>query len=240
MSGDSNNVRIQPLGPNNYSVWSVKTKAFLIIEGVWAVVDPDNNNADTRAKAKENEKALGHILLRLEDYLLSTASEYSSARDLWNYLARSFKGKNKATRGVLRQTLLTLAKQADEPISKYVERARATWADLKNTGDGMEESDLCFTIMQGLPKQYGTIVTYLNAQADELTLDVLLPQLMQVEQQFAVDLAQEVKRTKGMALAAKAHVHQENKRRCFQCGKIGHIRMYCPELRKGKASPVAF
>lgn len=44
----------------------------------------------------------------------------------------------------------------------------------------MEESNLCSTIMQGLPKQFDAIVTFLNVQPDELTLDVLLPQLMQV------------------------------------------------------------
>ena len=116
----------------------MKTKAFLVIDGLWAVVDPKNDKQDTRAKAKDNEKALGHMILCLEDYLLSTASEYTSARDLWGHLAKTFKGKNKATRGLLRQTLLTLAKEAGEPVSKYVERARAIWSDLKKTEDGME------------------------------------------------------------------------------------------------------
>ena len=41
-------------------------KAFLIIEGLWAVVDPDNSNQETRSKAKDNEKAGGQIILRLK------------------------------------------------------------------------------------------------------------------------------------------------------------------------------
>ena len=237
MSSDSNSVRIQPLGTQNYSIWSMKMKAFLIIEGLWAVVDPDSNDKETRSKSKENEKALGQIILRLEDYLLSSASEYDFARDLWKHLASTFKGKNKATRGLLRQTLLGLSKEPKEPVSKYVERARGIWTDLKSTGDAMEESDLCFSIMQGLPKQFDTIVTFLNAQARDLSLGVLLPQLMQVEQQFAAELATEAKRSEGLAYAARVHGSHESRRRCFQCGKIGHIRMYCPENGKGRALP---
>ena len=62
-----------------------------------------------------------------------------------------------------------------------------------------------------------------------------------MEQQFAAELAKEVKRTEGLAYAARVHGHHESTRRCFQCGKIGHIRMHCPEQRKGSvAHAVAF
>ena len=171
--------------------------------------------------------------------MLSAASEYDSASDLWKHLASTFKGKNKATRGLLRQTLLSLAKESGEPISKYVERARGIWTDLKSTGDAMEESDLCFSIMSGLPKQFDTIVTFLNAEAEDLSLGVLLPQLMQVEQQLAAELAKEVKRTEGLAYAARVHGYHESRKRCFQCGKIGHIRMHCPEQGKGRGKAIA-
>ena len=41
-------------------------KAFLIIEGLWAIVDPDNSNQEMRSRAKDNEKAGGQIIVRLE------------------------------------------------------------------------------------------------------------------------------------------------------------------------------
>ena len=65
--------------------------------------------------ATEQTEALGQVFC-VWNYLLSAASQYDSLRDLWTQLASTFKGNNRATHGLLRQTLLSLSKESGEPV----------------------------------------------------------------------------------------------------------------------------
>ena len=75
------------------------------------------------------------------------------------------------------------------------------------------------------------------AQSEDLTLDTTLPQLMQVEQQYNM----EKEEAEVSVFGAMAKMRLSNKdRRCFKCGKAGHIRANCTELSSGTRMTVAF
>ena len=108
---------------------------------------------------------------------------------------------------------------------------------LRATGHEMSETELCWTVLSGLPKSLRVISTVLMERSEDLALDTVLPRLMKVEQQYNM----EKEEAEVSMFCALAKVRLSNKdRRCFKCGKAGHIRAICPELSSGTRRTVAF
>ena len=101
----------------------------------------------------------------------------------------------------------------------------------------MAETELCWTVLSGLPHSFGMISTVLMAQEDDLVLDTMLPQLMQVEQQHCM----EQQEAEVSMFGAMTRMKLSNRdKRCFKCGKAGHVRANCPEFGNGTRRAVAF
>ena len=125
--------------------------------------------------------------------------------------------------------------EAAEPVSKFVQRAKGLWTELRAACHEMAETELCWKVLSGLPKGFGVISIVLMAQSEDLTLDTVLPQVMQVEQQYNME------REEVSMFGAMGKMRLPNKdRRCFKCGKAGHIRANCSELGSGTRRTVAF
>jgi hypothetical protein len=56
--------------------------------------------------------------------------------------------------------------------------------DLETAGQTVSELELAVHALNGLPKEYATLVEYLELSEMELTLDMIQPKLMQREQKL--------------------------------------------------------
>jgi hypothetical protein len=105
-----------------------------------------------------------------------------NGRQVWEKLSSVFQAKNNARKLTLRKQLSALKKDAGEPVTKYVSRARELWADLANVGHKMEETEFVLAILAGLPGDFEVVTTLLETSFAELSLDDVLPKLLTVEQ----------------------------------------------------------
>lgn len=214
-------------------------KSLLELEGLWSAVDPDaaaaSQDKDDKGDVVKNTKALALIVLHVEEYYLQTASKATSAKSLWVQLAATNQAKSSARKAVLRKQLLTFQKAASEPVSVYFERAKALWYELTSAGLEIQESEICWTVLSGLPKKYDMIVTVLNHQAEELLLDAILPELLQVEQSDDTNSPRE-----GTVAAYGATYGMPKQRKCNWCLKRGHLEVNCYDKKKGVPQNIAF
>lgn len=67
-------------------------------------------------------------------------------------------------------------------------------------------------LLSGLPKEYGVLVTILERATEELSLDAILPQLMQVEQRHV--MAEDPVKVFG----ARSNIAFQRTRECYYCG----------------------
>ncbi len=230
MTGQDSAVQVKPLDVDNYAVWSARMKMLLISKKLWAVVK------ETKANEEDSQKALAIMGLHVADFHLQRVMSANSAKELWDSFEATYKAKNNARRVSLRKELNSLQKQPSEPLTKYTARAKSLWSDLVATGHEMKETELCWTVLSGLPKEYDIVVTILESSTEELSLDAILPQLLQVEQRQS--MAEDTVKVFG----ARSSNGFQRDRECYYCGEPGHIKANCQKrIRdKGTRRTVAF
>lgn len=217
---------IEPLDVDNYATWRVRMKCILITKGLWSAIECDEN---ATPDASVDKKALAQMGLYVKEHHLTVLDRCKTAKEAWELLEKTYQAKSNARKRQLRKALTTLKMGASEPLTKYVARAKEIQDQLRAAGHEVSDQEVAWSLLAGLPSQYDTVVTVLETGSDsDVSLDDILPKLMPVEQQL-------VERKMGeMALAAqrkwradKERERERETRKCFVCGKPGHIAKDC-------------
>jgi hypothetical protein len=140
---------------------------------------------------------------------------------------------------MLRQKLATLKMEPGEEIAMYISQARDLRRDLMQAGLDATEVDLAAAC--GLSREFREIRMMLEYQADKISLDQMLPMLLQHEARLEKDDEDEGERTISTAFAAKGrrsnwkwkHKNEDagfSKKdlKCYSCGEKGHKKVVCP------------
>ena len=177
--GKMSKVDIDKLDTDNYAVWSVKMKAYLVIKDLWSTI---SGKGDVKPGA--DEKALAPLALHVKDFHLATLSKAESAKDAWETLESVYQAKSTARRLQLKRELNNLRKEPSEALTKYVSRATDLRDQLISAGHTIEDSEVVMSVLAGLPKEFDTVVAVLEITDDKLELDVVLAKLLQAEQRL--------------------------------------------------------
>lgn len=228
---------VELLDVDNYATWSVRMQALLMVKGLW--------KATTGADSDENrmEKAHAQIALRVKPHHVLRVMECPTAAAAWEMLRDAFEGKSNARKLLLRQELMQLKMSPAEAVAVYIGRAKDIQTKLRAAGHEVADEDLAFSVMAGLPPAYNVIKTVMMNAAGELSLDDILPKLLQSE------LLMQPERLSEAALAADTrHPGFKNKpghpggqkkketRKCYYCGKPGHLKPNCFKWKRDEAA----
>ena len=170
------------------------------------------------------------------DHHLPSLGQRETAKAAWDALEAVYKAKSMARRVALRREMNSLKKAAEEPMTKYVARAKELRDQLAAAGLTTEDEEVAAALLAGLPPDYDVIVAVLETTADKVDLDVLLGKLLTAEQRLPK--ANEPTAPRAYAGAAERAPHGGGQRpppRCFYCGQLGHIVRNCPKARADQA-----
>lgn len=254
----------EPLDVDNYATWHLQMRALLVHKGmVGAIQSPlpavepgVNPPAPVRALIELSSKAQALMMLNVKKHHLAAVARCTGAYEAWNMLAATYRAKSQARKIQLQREMGQLKKQPDEPVTKYVARARELSNELVAAGSELSGNTLVTNVLAGLPSTFDGIVTYYDTRpADEvLDLDDVLSKLLIVEERVGKQRASEAAaysvsavRAAGQPFARRSGVSGASPRpdgfsrggsaagarpnhkniKCHYCGKLGHIKADC-------------
>jgi hypothetical protein len=197
MASSGDKVVIEALDVDNYDIWCVRMKLFLIHKKLWKVVE------DPTANAEQSQGALAIIGLHVKDHHLRKVAAAKTAKELWDDLETMYKSKSNKRKMLLQKEINALQLGSGEPISMYVARAEDLYKNLTSAGSDMKPEDLAFSILAVLPDEYGTLVTILEATLEKMTAKDMLPLLLQAEARLKLHGSSEKGESHAAAYAAK-------------------------------------
>ena len=162
-----------------------------------------------------------------------------------------------ARRLQFKRDLITLQKMPDEPLVKYVARAKGLRNELVIAGYNITKEEVAASIKAGLPSRFDVLATILETSQDTIDLDTLLARFT-VEQRTSSTPPNDVTYAANHNLrlqptasqpSARTNLPRYNsrptgasrhpitdQRQCYYCGRKGHLQRECHKRQRDAES----
>ena len=237
MASETKPISIVPLNGSNYPTWKIQCRMALMKDGLWSLVDgtevvPPQAEVEKYAKyvAKKN-KALEIVVLSIEPSLLYLLGDPQDPVIVWDKLAAQFQKKTRANKLSLRRKLYSLRLKENQSVQQHIKEMTEVFEELAILDDPIKEEDRLVHLLASLPPSFDVLVTALEASEDVPKMEMVTERLLREEIKL-----KEKGACGGTAHDVKALTSKQRPRKkgpvCNHCGKIGHIKRNCYELRE--------
>jgi hypothetical protein len=139
---------------------------------------------DSMERRKASDQARSLMIMHTEDAYVKLFARVDTAEKAWRKLHENFEKTSNARVIQLWKKLTSLTLMPGKSITEYVGEFRKIKMDLETAGQTVSELELAVHALNGLPKEYATLVEYLELSETDLTLNMIQPKLMQREQKL--------------------------------------------------------
>lgn len=220
---------IEKLIGSNYTSWKLSVKMLLMREDLWQFVEEDIPSSQLREWKKGNEKALATIVLSLDKSQYSYVNKCNNAKDAWLLLQDHYENKTLVSKISMLKKICT-KKFLD---GSSMENHLLQFDELFSMAESMEivfpEIFKIAFLLASMPDSYDNLVVALEARNEkDLTFHL-------VKQKLSDEF---LKRTEKQGSASEEqlmytrNIVKRPPRKCFICGEIGHIKYFCPKLKR--------
>lgn len=226
-TGTDRMIQIVPLNEKNFATWRIQIKMTLMRESLWGFVTGSvtvPTTEDARNKFNERkDRALATIVMAIQPSLLYLVGDPTDPKVVFDKLSSIFQKKTWSNKLRLRKTLYSMKLAANMSIHQLLKNFTEIFDELAIIGEAVEEEDRVIHLLAALPDSYGTLVTALEAQEKIPSWEVIQEKLLHEEVKLN---AKDLCASTDNALASNVKSIRKNFK-CFECGKIGHIKKNC-------------
>ena len=160
-----------------------------------------------------------------------------SAKQMWDNLQEAYQEKSSANSIQLKSVFYKLKKKKEHNMTEHINYMWELMENLKALGVDLPEEDTVMVLLDSVPPEYTMITTALKVH-DGITFERCAGRLKQAEREMKNSSRLEVKvEERESALVANPRYQQKRAqgklyekrdiRRCYHCGKPGHISTEC-------------
>ena len=234
---------IIPLNEKNFATWKIQVKMALMRENLWGIVNGAealpigaNNDENRRKFVLRRDRALSTIVISIEPKLLYIIGDPSDPRLVYQKLENFFQKKTWSNKLRLRKKLYSAKLKAGDTMHGHLRNLIDIFDKLAVMDDAVSEEDRVIHLLASLPDKYSTLVTALEAQENVPSWETVSEKLLHEEQKQTTHVNEETAFF-GKPKFSKSSKFSKSERKCFECGKSGHIKKNCRVyLRKLRSS----
>ena len=216
----------------NFEIWEMKFRAFLLLQGLQSVLDSDGLGTDFSEK---NSRVFAFMVQMLDDKSLSLIMRdaHGKGKESLTILREHYIGSSKPRIISLYTELCSLKMNGDETVTDYVLRAESAATSLKNAKETVSDSLLIAMLLKGLPDCYKAFTTVVTQNKTDANFSEFKQALRGYEESEKCRIGSSGESSNSvMKLSSKFN---PKKITCFSCGQIGHKSSDCPNRAAEKS-----
>ena len=177
---------------------------------------------------ERRDRALANIVLGIDAKLLYLLGDPQDPVQVWQLLCNQFQKKTWSNKLALKRKLYGRKLKDQESVQAHLKSMVEIFDELAVIGDAIEEEDKVVHILTSLPESYGMLVTALEASVEVPKLELVTEKILNEERK----LKEKCNSSGGPSNPSDCALFVSKPKTCFYCGELGHIKRFCPELRK--------
>jgi hypothetical protein len=185
---DNNHPTLAKLDSTNYMVWITRMEDHLVGKDHQAAVSPGFlSGTPSPEDLRKDRKAFSLLRTYASDSLIHYLTTSLTAADAWLILADLNLSNSYSRIRALIKAVVRLTLHRGECINDFIGRAMSLQLSLRLANEPISEMLMVTAIPGGLPREFATIVTILEAEDATLTISSILSKLCAMEQSIRDD-----------------------------------------------------
>ncbi|KRZ71003.1 Retrovirus-related Pol polyprotein from transposon TNT 1-94 [Trichinella papuae] len=234
---------IAKLNSSNYQLWKLKMKVLLMRDGLWDLVSQPKPCPVPEDWSRKECKAIAAICLTVEDDQLIHLAQLETAREMWQTLQRLHERASIGSKLYLMRKLYGM-RFTHGTMQSHINGILEIVTQLRGLGKNIEDEDLVAIMLCSLPNSYSALVTALEGRDEaDLTVEYVSGKLLdeyqrrtescldQSSNEVALNTTASKARSQFRTSKATLTKSDNESRRCYYCGKKGHIKANCRKFK---------
>jgi hypothetical protein len=230
-------------------------------KNVWNLISKrptaDSKGEISETDLIEQEDAIDilHLLITPEVWV-GVRDQYTCAYDLWNALRQKYLSGTASRQALLETQIeaITLTSERSN-MQAYIDAVESKVTELRSIGGELSAVTYTSHLLRGLPASYATVKVICHTKRDDVkgVKNLLLSDEVRQKQEMQLAKAQRSApaepptahalqagrggaRSRGRGRGGSTRAYNTSYITCYECGKKGHYKADCPDLRNSLSS----
>jgi len=179
-----------------------------------------------KAWKKKSNEGLTYIGLTVEPSQYTYIRSCNTGPEAYKALSDVYQKTSRANRMQLMRRFFRYEHQQGTPMEDYVNTITSLAMQLRAIGVELKDDSIIDVLIISLPEDYEALATSLSTQTGTLTLANVTSAILDEQMRQKGPIFNED--PNHLTLSAR------ETRKCFNCGKVGHISKHCPKRQLGE------